>query len=106
MIDEQLTAARVDILRKRLSSYDLWASVVHQEESYSIKISLQLGNKDSLDTDLLKNIVKTEVDNMGESVDFFVLAAKIYTQIYAHYSDNLVRIRFNDNNNSEMLFQF
>ena len=43
---------------------------------------------------------------MGESVDFFVLAAKIYTKIYAHYNENLVRITFTDDNNSEMLFQF
>lgn len=106
MIDEQLELALVDKLRKRLNSYDLWASVLHKEETFSVKISIQLGNKDSLDTELLKNIVKTEVENMGESVDFFVLAAKIYTKIYAHYNENLVRITFTDDNNSEMLFQF
>lgn len=106
MIDEQLVAARIDRFRQRLSSYELWAGVTDDQESYSIKVSVQLKNTDALDIDLIKNIVKTEVKNMGDIVDFFVLATRIYTNIYVKYNENTIRITFIDNNNSEMLFQF
>lgn len=106
MIDEQMIAAHQDLLRKRLNSYSLWASVSVQQETFSVKVSVELRSDDSLDTELLQESIKSEVSKIDENADLNLLAAKIYTMVYAHHPKNSVRIRFRDNNNSEMLFEF